>query len=405
MTQWLIRTFIKSPDDLTSSIVRERYGALAGTVGIASNLLLFAAKLLAGLLSGSISIAADAVNNLSDSAASLITLVGFKLAVRPADEDHPYGHARYEYISGLLIACIILVIGFQFLVSSFRKVLAPSPVTYSPVFWCILVASMLLKAWQGRFNAKVGRIIGSPALAATAADSRNDVLTTGAILASAVLSRLTGLQVDGVMGVLVALFILYAGVGLIRQILSPLLGEAPERALVEEIQRKILGYASVIGLHDLMVHNYGPNRRFASVHVEFPAEQDIMVSHDIIDAIERDFATHLGISLVIHLDPVITSDPRLDELKTWVQQVASGIAPELSVHDFRMVEGVSHKNLIFDVLVPPRCKLSNKALREQITQEVGRVDGAYFCVITIDRSCISSVQENEKETQADAPEA
>jgi len=394
MTNLLINTFIKDKTNKNSPSVRESYGKLAGSVGIVSNIILFAAKLFAGIISGSISITADAANNLSDSASSIITLAGFKLSGMPADEDHPYGHARYEYISGLIVSCIIIVIGFQFFVSSAKKIINPSDVSYTLLFWIILTASMLIKTWQSFFNAKIGKIISSPALAAAAADSRNDVITTGVILISAVISHFTGFIIDGYMGALVAVFILYSGIGLIRQTLSPLLGEAPESSLVDEIQQKILSYESVIGLHDLMVHNYGPNRRFASVHVELPAKQDIMVSHDIIDTIERDFAAEMQISLVIHLDPVVTDDPKLNELKAKIQDIIANISAKLDMHDFRMVEGVSRSNLIFDVVVPPRFKISDKDLREKISDEVKKINENYFCVIAIDRSYITSMQDS-----------
>ena len=397
MTQLLIRLFIKDNQNTHNPAVREDYGKLAGIVGIISNLILFAAKIFAGIISGSVSITADAVNNLADSSSSLITLLGFRLSGRPADEDHPYGHARYEYISGLIVSCMIIVIGFQFLISSVRKILSPSFPEYSGLFWVILIASMLVKLWQSLFNSKIGKIIDSTSLAATAADSRNDVITTGVVLVSAVFSHFTGIIIDGYIGAVVAGFILFSGIGLIKQTLSPLLGEAPDTALVAAIQEKIMSYNSVMGLHDLMVHNYGPQRCFASVHVEFPAEQDIMLSHDIIDTIERNFASDMQICLVVHLDPVITSDPKLDELKAKIQEIAHGISPELDTHDFRMVAGLSHSNLIFDVVVPPQYNVSNKTLRRMISDEVKRINPDYFCVITVDRSYIPSVPRQENQ--------
>ena len=394
MTNLLINTFIKDKN-INSGAARGNYGKLAGAVGIVCNVILFALKLFVGLMSGSISIMADAMNNLSDGAASLITFAAFKLSQMPADEDHPYGHARYEYISGVIVSCLIIVIGFQFLISSFQRVLNPSPVEYEIYFWAILAFSMLAKLWLGLFSSKIGGIIESPLLEAAAADSRNDVIITGAVLISAAFSHYTGNVIDGYMGVLVAAFILYSGVGLIKQTLSPLLGEAPENSLVKEIQKKILSYDSVIGLHDLMVHDYGPKRRFASVHVEFSAEQDIMVSHDVIDNIERDFAAELQISLVVHLDPVMVNDPLLNELREQVREITKGISPKLDIHDFRMVKGITHNNLIFDVELPTEFEISNKSLREQISSEVKKINQDYFCVITIDRSYIKSVRPNE----------
>ena len=391
MTQFLINIFIKNKADTESSVVRGNYGKLAGIVGIIINIFLFGIKLFAGIISGSISITADAVNNLSDSVGSIITLAAFKLSEKPADEDHPYGHARYEYISGVIISCMIIVIGLQFFLSSFQKILNPSAVEFNLYFWIILITSMLLKLWLRFFNAKIGKIINSTSIAATAADSRNDVIITGVVLVSAVFSQLTGFVIDGYMGVVVAAFILYSGIMLIMQTLSPLLGEAPENVLVDKIQKRILSYESVIGFHDLMVHDYGPGRRFASVHVEFSAEQDIMISHDIIDNIERDFACEMQISLVIHLDPVIINDPILNELKDKVKNIIKNISTELDIHDFRMVRGVTHNNLIFDVVVPAGYKENNKELREQISNEVKKIANDYICVITIDRSYIKFV--------------
>ena len=392
MTRMLLHFFVKDNHNTSNPLVRGQYGKLAGWVGIFCNLLLFAAKLFVGIQTGSISITADAMNNLSDSAASMITLAAFKLSQRPADDDHPYGHARYEYISGVIVSCLIIVVGLQFLVSSFEKILSPSMIRYAAPFWVILAVSMLVKLWLGHFHTTIGKVIASSSLSAAAADSRNDVIITGAVLASAVLSHFTGLMVDGYMGVLVAAFILYSGIGLIKQTLSPLLGEAPDKALVDEIQKKILSYESVIGLHDLMVHDYGPGRRFASVHVEFSAKQDIMVSHDIIDHMERDFAADMQISLIVHLDPVITDDPLLNELKTKLETIARSISPELTIHDFRMVKGIGHSNLIFDVVVPTHYQTDNAALRKQIANEVHKINENYFCVITIDQSYIKYVQ-------------
>ena len=392
MTQLLINIFIKDNKNINNASVRGNYGKLAGIVGIVSNILLFALKIFAGIISGSISITADAMNNLSDSAASLITLVAFRLSEMPADRDHPYGHARYEYISGVIVSCLIIVIGFQFFVSSFQKIFNPSAVEYTLVFWLILVSSMVVKLWLGLFNAKIGKIIGSTSLAAAAADSRNDVIITGTVLVSAAFSYFTGVFIDGYIGVLVAVFILYSGIGLMRETLNPLLGEPPESSLVEEVERKILSYESVIGIHDLIIHDYGPNRCFASVHVEFPAEQDILISHDITDNIERDFLLELQMSMVVHLDPVVTNDPLLNELKIKVQAITHSISQTLDIHDFRMVKGPTHSNLIFDVVVPFECEIKDKDLIEQISNEVKRINENYFCVITIDRSYIKYIQ-------------
>lgn len=387
MTKLLIRWFVKDSDNLSNLFVREAYGKLAGIVGIASNLLLFALKLLIGLWAGSIAIMADAINNLSDCAASIITLVGFRLAAMPPDEEHPYGHARFEYISGLIVSFLIIAIGLEFLVSSVRKILQPEPVLFSATLAVVLLLSIALKWWQGRFNRTIGNRIESEALSATATDSINDAISTSAVLLGAVIGHIFGLHIDGWLGLLVAIFIIISGIQLVIETLNPLLGIAPDDTLVEQIKERILGYESVIGLHDLILHNYGPGRRFASVHVEVPASQDILVSHDIIDRIERDFLVDLGIALVIHLDPLVTDDKTLDSFQKTVKQVITEIDPVLSMHDFRMVEGKTHTNLIFDVRLPPRYSMTDSALRKLVEKKVNeRTSDTVYCVITVDRS-------------------
>lgn len=390
MTNLLVRLFIKNPRDVDNIHVREAYGKLAGMVGVLSNLLLFGLKIAIGIFTGAISIMADAVNNLSDCASSVITLVGFKLAGMPADEEHPYGHARFEYISGLVVSFLIIAIGFQFLLSSLRKVLNPEAVVFSPAVAVILAVSIGIKLWQGLFNRGIGKRIDSAALKATATDSINDVITTAVVLLGTLIAHFTGLHLDGWLGLAVAVFILVSGIRLIMETLNPLLGMAPDDELVAAIERKIAGYESVLGLHDLIVHNYGPGRRFASVHVEVPASQDILVSHDIIDNIERDFATDMNIDLVIHLDPIVTDDQKLSGYRDYVADAVREIDEVLTIHDFRMVEGKTHTNLIFDVVLPPRFRLTDSALRKEIAARVSKLQDNLYCVITVDRSYISS---------------
>lgn len=387
MTNLLVRLFVKNSGDTTNLVVRERYGKLAGAVGIASNLLLFLLKLLVGLFSGSIAILADAVNNLSDCASSVITLAGFHLAALPPDEKHPYGHARFEYISGLAVSFLILAIGFQFLLSSVRKIITPAEVVFSTTVALILAVSILVKLWQGLFNRNIGRRIASDALRATAVDSINDVVSTSVVLAGLLLAHFTGWNLDGWFGLAVAVFILVSGVQLVAETLNPLLGTAPAREQVQQLEEKILGYESVLGLHDLVIHNYGPGRSFASAHVEVPANQDILLSHDIIDNIERDVARELQIELVVHLDPLVTDNEQLTGCRQEVQGILQEIDPALSMHDFRMVEGKTHTNLIFDVVVPPRYHTTDKALRAETGRRVRqRLGEGMYCVITIDRS-------------------
>ncbi|WP_105205584.1 cation diffusion facilitator family transporter [Neobittarella massiliensis] len=385
MTDFLIQHFVPQSEDTQDHRVRTRYGALSGGVGIGVNVLLFAGKLLAGLLSGSVAIMADAINNLSDAGSSVISLLGFKLAEKPADKDHPFGHGRTEYVAGLIVAFLIMLLGVQLGMSSLQKVLHPEPVNAGWLAVGILFFSILMKLWLFRFNRQVGRRIQSPAILATAQDSLNDVVATAAVLVATVVSALTPLELDGWMGLLVAAFILYSGIGVVKDTLDPLLGQAPDTALVNDISRTILGYEGVLGLHDLVVHNYGPGRIFASVHVEVSSSVDILVSHDRIDNIERDFAQKKGIFLVAHLDPLVVNDARINALRQLVLESARQVYAACSVHDFRAVLGESHSNLIFDVAVPIDCPLQNTELCHQIEEQVQKTDPHLYCVITVDR--------------------
>ncbi len=390
MTTLLIKLFVPNHTDTENPAVRERYGKLAGAVGIGSNLLLFLLKFFAGLFFHSISVMADAVNNLSDAGSSIITLIGFKLSGKPADAKHPYGHARMEYITGLAVSFVILLLGFQLVQSSIGKVLQPEDTAFSWLTAGILLLSVLIKLWQGLFNKRVGRTIRSTTIEATATDSLNDVIATAAVLVSLLVSKYTGWNLDGYMGVIVAVFIMISGIRLIGETVNPLLGMAPDGELVQKISDKISSYDGVLGLHDLAVHNYGPGRCFASVHVEVPANQDILISHDIIDNIERDFAKELGIHLVIHLDPVVTDDETLNALHQEVANIVAEISPALSIHDFRAVVGTTHTNLIFDVTVPYSLKMGDDELIHIISERVQALEGDYYAVIVIDRSYLGS---------------
>lgn len=389
MTELLIRRFIKNGEDIHDPAVRAAYGKMAGIVGIVCNLFLCAAKIIVGVLSGSVSITADAVNNLSDASSSIITLVGFRLSAKPADAEHPYGHARIEYLAGLFVSVMILVIGVELARTGIERIVHPMPVTFSAAFAAVLLLSIGVKLWMAAFNRSVGRRIGSAALEATAMDSRNDVLTTASVLAACILAHLTHWTLDGWMGLAVACFILWSGFGILKDTLNPLLGEAPDEALTAYIGKKVMSYEGVLGTHDLMVHDYGPGRRFASVHVEMAAEEDVLHSHDIIDNIERDFLQNDHISLVIHFDPIQTGDEAVGSHREWVRELVQGISPELTIHDFRVVEGKTHTNLIFDTVAPHGFALSDAELRSRIQQLVaqGRGDGMrYFAVVTIDHS-------------------
>lgn len=397
MTDFIIEKLIKNYGDTANPTVRESYGKLAGAVGIVSNLLLFAMKIAAGLLFGSIAVVADAVNNLSDAGSSVITLVGFKLSGKPADKKHPYGHARMEYITGMIVSFIIVFLGMQLISTSFQKVLHPQAETFSLLTVGVLILSIVIKLWQGLFNRKVGRRIKSEALQATAADSLNDVYATTAVLIGALVGRFTGWQLDGYLGLLVAAFIIVSGIRLIIDTANPLLGLAPDDELVETIHHTILSYDGVIGMHDLVIHNYGPDRCFASVHVEVPAKQDILVSHDIIDNIEHDFNHNFHIHLVIHLDPIVTDNEQINRLRSQVQEIAADISPEISMHDFRVVVGTTHTNLIFDVSVPLEFQLPDGELCHLISQRIKLIDPHYYTVITVDRDYMSTTTKEQNE--------
>ncbi len=389
MTQLLLRLFIKETKGEHENGMRRRYGTLSGVVGICTNIVLVAGKLAVGLVSGSISIIADAVNNLSDAASSVVTLVGFRLAAKPADREHPFGHARFEYLSGLVVSIMILLIGVELLKSSVDKIIHPQAINASLTTVIVLLLSALLKLWQGSFYRTVARRISSAALMASATDSMSDVVSTASVLVSTAIAWQTGLQLDAYMGLAVAVFILYSGIKMIKETLSPILGEAPDETLVREIEERIKAYDGVLGMHDLMVHSYGPGNSFASAHVEVDAKADILKSHDLIDNIEREISRDLSIQLVIHHDPVVTDDPELNELMAYVTGVVVGIDPSLNLHDFRIVRGPTHTNLIFDVVVPCGWAAPHAELADRIAAQIKRRDPNLYAVITIDSSYIS----------------
>lgn len=393
MTDLLVKLFIKDHDNIENARVRENHGKLAGFVGIATNLILFLIKIIAGTISGSIAITADAVNNISDSGSSVITLIGFKISGKPADAKHPYGHARMEYISGLVVSFIILFLGFELAKTSVEKIIHPQTPRFSWTVIVILVVSILMKLWQCLFYRKVGKKIDSTALTATSLDSRNDILATAAVLAAMIITALTGFNMDGYMGIVVALFIIFSGVKLVMDTASPLLGIAPSKELVCKIYRKIQSYDGIVGMHDLSVHNYGAGKCFASVHCEVYAGQDIMVSHDIIDNIERDFLKDMDIHMVIHLDPVVTDNEQTNELMAVVKHIIRQISPDIGLHDFRVVWGITHSNLIFDIVVPFEFQWSDDELIELITKKVMEIDPSYRAVIIVDHNFVPDFAE------------
>ena len=391
MTTFLLRRFIPDYQNTADPAVRAKYGRLAGIVGIICNVLLFAGKLLAGAISGSVSVTADAVNNLSDASSSIVTLIGFRLAARPADEEHPYGHARMEYLSGLAVAAMIILIGAELVKSSFQKILHPEAVEFSALTAIVLTVSILLKLWMALFNRKLGRKISSAALTATAADSRNDVIATGAVLLACVVGAWTGLKIDGYVGLLVALFILWSGVGIAKDTIDPLLGAKPDESLVHAIAYLMTSHPNILGIHDLMVHDYGPGRRFASVHAELDHRIDPLVAHEILDEIERQAKRDLHVDLVIHYDPIVTDDPEVTAVHTRVTQILRGIDPRLSIHDFRMVSGPHHANVIFDMVIPAEYEDKTAQLRREVEAQLQDGKKVYHLVITFDTAAFNEM--------------
>ena len=385
MTDLILRIFVRDHKNTEDPAVRDKCGRVAGAVGIVTNFLLFLMKIIVGTVFHSVSVTADAVNNLTDSGSSVVTLIGFKMASKPADEKHPFGHARIEYLSGVIVSFIVIFLGLQLGMSSIEKILTPEENALTPVALVVLVISILAKLWQCLFYRKVGRMIKSESVEATSKDSRNDVIATSVVLIGAVITMLTGANLDGYMGAAVALFIVFSGVQLTISTADPLLGQAPEGELVQTITEKMLSYPGIIGMHDLAVHNYGVGRCFASAHCEVDAKNDILVSHDLIDNIERDFSRDLGIHMVIHLDPVIVGDARTDALHCKVQSLVTALYPTVTIHDFRVIWGVTHSNIVFDAAVPFAVKDSDAVITQKLEAEIQKLDPDYRTVVTIDR--------------------
>lgn len=383
---------MKNRGDPTDPAVRADCGRLSGWVGIICNMLLFAGKMLIGTISGSVSITADAVNNLSDASGSIITLVGFRLAAKPADAEHPYGHNRMEYLAGLSVAVLILVIGVELIKSSFQKILHPAAVEFSAAVVIVLLLSIVIKLLMAAFNRKLGKYIRSAALEAAAADSRNDVISTAAVLLACIIGRLSGVMLDGYIGLLVALFILWSGIGIVRDTIDPLLGQAPDAELVRTLAETITAHAQILGIHDLMVHDYGPGRRFASVHAEMDAKTDVLEAHELIDDIEHEVKTKLNVELVIHFDPIVTDDEELTALRERVLAVITQIDDRLSIHDFRLVRGSRHSNVIFDLVTPPELQSSSAELQKKIESAICSDAHRYHTVITFDCEAFNNVQ-------------
>ena len=385
MVQLLARFFIKNYEQTESPSVRQSYGVLCGSVGIGFNILLFIGKFLAGLISNSIAITADAFNNLSDAGSSLITLIGFKMAGQKPDTEHPFGHGRIEYLTGLLVSLLILLMGVELIKSSVSKILYPEVTECTPVVAGILIVSILVKLYMYLYNRSTGRKIDSAAMMATAADSLSDMLSTSVVLIATLIGKFTGLQIDGWCGLLVGIFILYAGFSAAKDTISPLLGQPPQKEFVEKIESIVQSYPQVLGIHDLIVHDYGPSRVMISLHAEVPASGDMLHLHDTIDNIERQLHRELHCDAVIHMDPVMNDDEETQELKKQVTCCLHELDKSLNLHDFRIVKGPTHTNIIFDILVPFKFQLSDAEISRYMEEKIHSISASYYAVINIDK--------------------
>ena len=386
-SNFLVKRFVKNYDNVSDVKVRSAYANLAGIVGIVTNLMLFIIKLSVGLFSNSVSILADAFNNLSDAASSIITIIGFKMANKPADAEHPFGHGRIEYITAMIVSFMVMLVGLQFVKTSFQKIINPTPVTFELWPFILLLISIGFKFWLSKFNKYIGNKINSSTLKATATDAMGDVFTSTTVVISFLISKFTTLPIDGYIGIVVALAIVYSGFSLIKETLSPLLGEPPDPVLVSDITDMVMSYENITGIHDLIVHNYGPGRIMASIHAEIPSNIDIMEIHHIIDTAEREISKKLNIYLVIHMDPICVDTDEIIEARNMVQDVLSKYEEVKSFHDFRVVGDHDKKNLIFDIEVCPKClanESSSSQLLSNIEKDIKKKSPEYRCVITVD---------------------
>ena len=390
MTKILLKLFIKDYNDTANPRVRRKYVNLGSAVGVLCNIILFLIKLTIGLLAGSVSIMADAFNNLTDIGSSVVTLIGFRMSEKPADKEHPFGHGRFEYMSAMFVAIIILLVGFELFKSSINKIINPTELNIEIYTIVLLLISVIIKLWMFLFNKKLGKSINSTSLVATAQDSINDSIATSAVLISVVICSIFGINIDPYIGLLVAAFICYSGIITIKETLDPLLGMPPEKETIDSIVSIVLKNESFVGIHDLIVHNYGPGRSFASLHVEVPADADIVACHEVIDACEKELHNTLGIEVVIHMDPIATNDENTKKIKESIKKAVLEYDSLLSIHDFRMVDGAEKINLIFDVVVPNEVKKQDSDIKEEINKICKKLDSRYRAVITIDRDYISA---------------
>ena len=388
MISLLSKIFIKNSSDTSSPATRSAYGTLCGIIGIILNVILFGIKLLAGALSGAISIMADAFNNLTDAGSSVITLIGFRMSNQKPDKDHPFGHGRIEYISGLIVSMLIILVGFELGKSSLEKIITPEPVEFSVVALIILICSVIVKAYMAFYNFSVGKKISSSAMRATAQDSLNDCIATAAVLLCLIISKFSALNIDAWCGLAVSGFILFSGMRAVKETMDPLLGTPPSEEFIKEIEEVVYSHAGVEGIHDLIVHDYGPGRTMISLHAEVPADADLLDTHDMIDNIEKELRERLNCDAVIHMDPIATNDELTLSVKEKVAALVTCIDAGLTIHDFRMVTGPTHTNIIFDVVVPYDLKKSDSEIRKNIETIVKSIDPNYFSVINIDKSYI-----------------
>lgn len=393
MTEFLVRRFVKDYQNTDDISVRTSYGVLSGCVGIFCNVLLFAVKLTIGMLMHSIAVMADAFNNLSDAASSVISFIGVKMAEKPADREHPFGHGRMEYIAAFIVAFLVMEVGLSFFKTSIEKFRAPEKLVFELIPFLILVLSVGVKLWMAFFNRKLGKRIQSQVMLATAADSMGDVITTSATLLSILIFRLTGWNIDAATGLLVSLVVMWAGFSIAKDTLEPLIGQAADPELVKTLRKEVESYEGIVGTHDLIIHNYGPGRSMASLHAEVPRDVDIEVSHEIIDRIEHEVSRKLGIFLVIHMDPVETHDQRYLDLKAKMKEILDMLDPEVTFHDFRVVWGQERSNLIFDVQIPFSYTSQQEVrLKNQICRAAKLLDDRYECVITVDKSYLGTLE-------------
>ena len=387
MTDFLVRKFIKNYQNVQDAQVRTQYGILASIVGICCNILLFCVKLAIGLFSHSISVMADAFNNLSDAASSIIGFVGVKMAEKPADEEHPFGHGRIEYISAFIVAFLVIQVGFSLFKTSIGKIREPVPMSFHGITIVILLISIGVKLWMGLFNSRLGRRIDSKVMMATAADSLGDVTTTAATIVSLLVFGIWGANLDGIIGLIVSVVVMFAGYNIAKDTLAPLIGEAIDPEVYKKISRFVESYDGIIGSHDLIVHNYGPSRSMASIHAEVPSDVDIEASHEVIDRIERDAMKKMNLFLVIHMDPIKVNNEQVNYYRNMVEEIIGNLDSRLSLHDFRVVMGKRNKNLIFDLMVPREYEPSAKdSLKQKIREMVKERDNTCHCIITIENS-------------------